>query len=306
MISQSPKVGVIIPTYNPGESLRKCIEPMLEPALGLSILVVDSSSTDGTFDLVRSMNIPMIVIPKNEFNHGGTRQKALTKLIDCDIVIFLTQDSIPKSSDVFKKIILPFSDPQIAAVCGRQLPSKYASPIATHARLFNYPDCSNIRSLQDVPQLGIKAAFMSNSFAAYRISSLKEVGGFSSDVIFGEDMLVAAKLLLNGWKIAYKSDAIVYHSHNYTIFQEFKRYFDVGVLHLRQRWLIESFGKPEGEGIKFMLAELKYLIKDAPIYIPESILRTGVKYLGYRLGKLEWRLSNKFKKLVSMNKAYWE
>ena len=80
-------------------------------------------------------------------------------------------------------------------------------------------------------------AFISNSFAAYRVSVLKEVGGFPDDVIFGEDMFVATKMLKAGYKIAYAAGACVYHSHDYSLWQEMKRYFDMGVFHAREPWI---------------------------------------------------------------------
>jgi rhamnosyltransferase len=59
--------------------------------------------------------------------------------------------------------------------------------------------------------LGIKSIFISNSFAAYRRSALLAVGGFRKDVIFGEDTVTAARLLLSGYQVAYSAQACVYH-----------------------------------------------------------------------------------------------
>jgi rhamnosyltransferase len=186
------------------------------------------------------------------------------------------------------------------------LPKTDATSIAAHARIFNYPVLSNMRDAKDISEMGLKAAFLSNSFAAYRIDAMGEIGGFSNDVIFGEDMVVAAKLLLKNKKISYNANAIVYHSHNYGLIEEFKRYFDIGVLHSREGWLLDKFGKPEAEGKKFVISELRYLIKNNPILIPSSIIRTLAKFLGYRLGLMESKLSIKIKKGLSMNFSYWK
>ena len=83
----------------------------------------------------------------------------------------------------------------------------------------------------------MKTAFNSNSFAAYRRKALKDVGGFPINTILSEDMYVTAKMLLKNWSVAYCADAKVYHSHNYTIWQEFKRYFDIGVFHAKEAWI---------------------------------------------------------------------
>ena len=179
----------------------------------------------------------MEVIKRSEFDHGGTRQYGVDSFHDIDVCVFLTQDAILSDCDSLNKILEPFHDDRVAAVCGRQLPRKHAAPIEAHARLYNYSSKSFVRSINDVKKFGLKTAFISNSFAAYRVSALNEVGGFPNNVIFGEDMYVAAKLLKSGYKIAYAADACVYHSHNYSILQEFSRYFDMGVFHAREPWI---------------------------------------------------------------------
>jgi rhamnosyltransferase len=160
--------------------------------------------------------------------------------------------------------------------------------------------------IDDAGEFGLKTAFISNSFAAYRISSLTEVGGFPNNVIFGEDMYVAAKMLKAGYKIAYAADACVYHSHGYSLWQEMKRYFDMGVFHAREPWIRQELGGAEGEGVKFVVSEIKYLLRNAFWRIPEALLRTLVRYSGFRLGLVEKRLPIWLKKWLAMNKAYFE
>ena len=126
----------------------------------------------------------------------------------------------------------------VGCASGRQLPHSDASLLASHARHFNYPNVSSIRDEKSISTLGLKAAFCSNSFAAYRVSALYECGGFPLNVILGEDMYVAAKMLLRGYKTAYVANATVYHSHNYSPIEEFKRYFDTGVYHAREAELL--------------------------------------------------------------------
>jgi rhamnosyltransferase len=159
--------------------------------------------------------------------------------------------------------------------------------------------------MRDKETYGVKSIFISNSFAAYRRSALEQVGGFPSNVIFGEDTITAAKLLNANWKIAYVAEARVYHSHEYTLLQELKRYFDIGVLHSREAWLMEDFGKASGEGLRFVRSEVAYLWRVRRDLIPTALLRTGLKLFGYRLGKLEKKLGNNIKRRLSMNRGFW-
>jgi rhamnosyltransferase len=114
-------------------------------------------------------------------------------------------------------------------------------------------------------------------------------------------MFVAAKMLMNGWKVAYRADARTFHSHNYTIWQEFKRYFDIGVFHAREKWIRDVFGEAEKNGLGFVRYEVENL-KKKPWLIPAMIMRDGMKFIGYRLGIIEASLPIAFKKKLSMNK----
>lgn len=61
-------------------------------AVETEILVIDSSSNDGTVELAASMGVEAIVIPQSEFNHGTTREMG-RKLLGTDIICMLTQDA---------------------------------------------------------------------------------------------------------------------------------------------------------------------------------------------------------------------
>ena len=121
----------------------------------------------------------------------------------------------------------------------------------------------------------------------------------------GEDTLAAAHMLLTGWKVAYVAQARVYHSHAYTWSQEFKRYFDIGVLHRREKVLFARFGKADGEGKRFVISELSFLMANDPVKIPSALMRTALKLTAYRLGRIEQRLSPKVKRHLSMQYQFW-
>jgi rhamnosyltransferase len=135
----------------------------------------------------------------------------------------------------------------------------------------------------------LRAAFLSNSFAAFRVAVLRDVGGFPRTVPLGEDMVVAARMLTRGYRIAYVSTARVLHSHDFSHLQECLRYYYTGGLHAQQPWLLRAFSAPEGEGLKFLLSEAGYVRKHAPARLPEVLSRAVARYLGYRVGRLRGR-----------------
>ena len=171
--------------------------------------------------------------------------------------------------------------------------------------MFNYPAESRIKTFADIPCLGIKSAFISNSFAAYRRSALEAVGGFPTNCIVSEDTFVAAKMILSGWQIVYCAEAQVYHSHNYNYYQEFQRYFDIGVFHAREPWVRKRLGGAEGEGRRFFFSEVKFLLRKAPYLVLSACLRSAIKYLGFRTGLLEKYLPFGLKRRLSMQKSFW-
>jgi rhamnosyltransferase len=299
-------ICVIVPTLNAGAEWDTTVRSILRQRIAPEqVLIVDSQSTDGTAERARECGFQVVEMERSRFNHGGTRQWALQFVPAAEIVVYMTQDGILASDDALEKLIVAFDDPAVVGAFGRQLPRISAGPIEVHARLFNYPERSSVRTLATRDVLGVKTIFFSNSFGAYRRSALDEVGGFPSNVILGEDTVTAARLLLAGWSLSYVADAQVRHSHPYSGMQEFRRYFDTGVLHAQEPWLLEKFGRTGGEGSRFVLSELAYLWKHRPILILSAIWRNALKLAGYRLGKLERRLSRGLKRRLSMHHGFW-
>jgi len=100
-------------------------------------------------------------------------------------------------------------------------------------------------------------------------------------------MQACARMLKEGYHIAYVAEACVYHSHNYSLSQEFKRYFDLGVFFNKEEWMLDEFGHVEGEGLRFILSEFSFLLRHGcPHCVPSSLLRMIAKGAGYRLGHL--------------------
>lgn len=298
--------NVIVPTLNAAVDWHKFSSALMECVTAQQVLIIDSSSTDETLTLAKAAGFSVYTIARAEFNHGATRQFAADELVEADILIYLTQDALLASSEAIKELLKAFKDPKVGAAYGRQLPRSGANPIEAHARLFNYPERSVIQMCSSRQTIGIKSIFISNSFAAYRRDALMAVGGFPRDVIFGEDTITAAKLLLAGWKVAYVAEAQVYHSHRYTWTQDFKRYFDIGVLHARENWLLQEFGSAGGEGGRFVRSELRYLWPRYWWFIPSAIVRTVLKLVGYRLGRIENRLGLRLKRRLSMHPRFWD
>jgi rhamnosyltransferase len=303
----------------------------------MQVVVVDSGSTDGSLELSQQAGFTVLHTKAQDFNHGATRQWALDqgflKLqpnppIDTtpsattstspsalaiastppEFIVLLTQDAILASPKALEELLQAFQDPQVAAAYGRQLPNQNAHWLEAHTRSFNYPDASRTVQLQDKASLGIKACFLSNSFAAYRLQALIVQGGFPAHLPLGEDTFTAAKFLLSGQSLRYQATAEVYHSHNYNGLQDFQRMFDTGVFHAQNPWLLHNFGKAEGEGAKLVRSQWQSL-QQQPHFMQgllQWLSTNALKLLGYKLGRAYHWLPKALVKKFAMNKVFWQ
>jgi rhamnosyltransferase len=294
-------VSVIIPTYNAARYLDRQLSILLEQSVPPEIVIVDSSSTDATVSIAKQYPVNLMIIPNEEFDHGGTRTLA-GKQATGQFLVYLTQDALPTEKWTIERLVHPLvCDEGLAAAFGRQVAYPDATPFAKHLRSFNYPSQSYVRKLQDRERFGLRTAFFSNAFAAYRRNALENVGWFKTHMIWGEDTELCAKLLLRGFAIGYVAEAQVYHSHNYSIAEEFKRYFDMGIFHSSEPWLQETFGRPGREGLKYVWSEIAFLVGNELYgHVPLSVLRSMVKYAGYRLGAQHVNLPDYIKHRLSM------
>ena len=303
-----PTVSVIIPTLNGGRWLDDLLIRLREQTLQPDeILVVDSGSTDATLSIAASHGVHLLGIPPGSFDHGGTRSLAV-RHVQGELLVFLTQDAIPADREALARLVRPLAeDALIAAAYGRQLANPDATPCAAHLRLFNYPPESAVRSLDDRHRLGFKTIFISNSFAAYRRTALEEVGLFPEKLLFGEDTVTVARLLERGWCVQYVSGAAVYHSHNYSLWQDFKRYFDIGALHALEWRIFTPYGAPTGAGKQFVRSEIAFLLAQKRyMLIPQSLVRNGLKLAAYALGRRHGRLPRSLARALSMHPHWWQ
>lgn len=222
-------ISVIIPTLNAEHEIEALLIALERQSIRPNeILVVDSASEDKTIELVQKHKIVRLLeIDRQDFNHGTTRDMALNESSG-DFVCFLTQDAVPVSDDYLKRLVAPMvEDSNVALVSGRQLPKANARRFEQLVRDFNYPDTPSVRSKGDLEKFGIKTFFASDTCSAYRRTAYLECGGFDH-VNTNEDMLMAAKFIASGMKVAYEPRAEVYHSHNLTPSQQFARNRAVG------------------------------------------------------------------------------
>lgn len=302
-MSKAPTVGVAVLTLNAKHHLQSCLPPFLESPLAPKVLVVDSSSTDGTGQEARRLGAEVLTIAKGEFNHGLTREKA-RKHLGTDIAVMVTQDAYPVDHFVLEKLVLPILEKKASISYARQIPHDGAGFFEAFARQFNYPKEGHIRGIEDLNQYGVYTFFCSNSCAAYSNQALDEINGFRN-VLLGEDTVAAALLLRKGHKVAYAADALVKHSHDYTLLEEFQRYFDTGLARKDYHALLQCGSSDRARGSAYAAKLFEQILKEKPSFLPYGCAHIFCKWLGYRLGQLSYKAPLWWKKVLSSQKFYW-
>ena len=300
-------VDIIIPTYRPDEKVVFLVKKLLKQTYQADRIHLINTET-GVFPSeleVLDSRVKITHIRKEEFDHGGTRHMGAMQS-KADFVVFMTQDALPANDRMLEELMRPFEDPQVAASYGRQLPASDCKLIERYTREFNYPAESRVKSLKDLETLGIKTYFCSDVCAAYRKTVYDSLGGFEEKTIFNEDMIMAARMIHSGARVAYAAEAKVIHSHNYSCMQQLKRNFDLAVSQAEHPDIFENV-RSESEGIRLVKDTAAYLVKKKkPWMVISLVVKSGFKYIGYRLGKNYRKLPEWLIRKCTMNPGYWE
>ena len=287
-------VDVVIPVYNPDRRFYILIQRLLRQSLKPAKIWIVLTLTEkyGGPELLRGLakygikdtRIKVLTVNKESFNHGGTRQMAAENT-DADFCLFMTQDAVPVDRFLIEKMVAEVSRDETGVCYARQIPYKKATVREKFSRNFNYPACSQIKDRKMLESGNIKAIFCSDVCAMYDMKLFSELGGFERNVDFNEDMLYAHKVLTNGYIISYCAEAKVYHSHNLSFKEQFKRNREIAI---SQKEHPEVFGKlsSEKEGISYVKKGIKYILangkkREAGAFIVDC----GFRFMGYKIGK---------------------
>jgi len=222
------EVSVLLLTKNGRCDLERVLPAVFgqETSVEFEVIAVDSGSTDGTLELLRRFPVQVNRIPAHQFHHARTRNLA-ARLAKGRILVFLSQDAVPASSDWLSELVASFDDPQVGAVYGRQFPKNGSS--MERRDLFDaiYGDKKIIKDPADCSDRGYRFYHFSDVNAAIR-RSVWERCNFPENLKVFEDLGIAKLILDDGWTIVYEPQAAVFHSHVHSTMGLFKRYFDIG------------------------------------------------------------------------------
>lgn len=230
------KASIVFLTKNPGKVFQGALRAAQHQrtAWAHEILVIDSGSRDGTVEFVRGHDrVKLVEIAPEEFGHGRTRNLAFAHTTG-EFVAFLTHDATPVDEHWLEELVAAVEQaPDVAGAFGRHLAYPDASPF-TKRDLQNHFD--GFRALPKVVRIDDWARyerdesyrqvlhFFSDNNACIRRSIWEKI--HYPEVDFAEDQLWAKLVLEAGYAKAYADGALVYHSHDFGLWELLQRSFD--------------------------------------------------------------------------------
>jgi rhamnosyltransferase len=303
-------ISVVIPVRNGGDELARCLDAIARQDVDdeLEVVVIDSSSEDGSADLARSRGARVETIPVAEFNHGATRNLG-ARLARGDLLAFTSQDAHAEGADWLGALTARFADePELAGVYGRQLPHPGAKPAERYFLDYLYGPTPRLQAARTRDEISMDTSLFSNVNSAIR-REVWERFPFADDMIMSEDQEWAVRVLLAGHSLCYEPGAVVRHSHPYTIRSAFRRFFDSGVS-AERAYLAGA--RPSARVLRsrawrYARDEVRWLWREgAARWLPYTAVYELAKYAGLALGTHHRRLPLRLKRRLSAMPGYWE
>ncbi|MBS4013662.1 MAG: glycosyltransferase family 2 protein [Bacteroidetes bacterium] len=284
------EISIVILTKNAGRKFKKVLASVFDQKIDktVEVVIIDSGSKDKTLKIAKKFSAKrgsasggkiakILEIQPHEFDFGKTKNLAIT-LCQGKYIVFLSQDALPQNEWWLKNLIQPLEQKVgVAGVYSRQIPYKRTNLFQQYALSFLYPEKETNIILGNV--------FFSNVSSVIKKEVFEQIK-FPENIPMSEDQAWAKMAVNAGYKIFYAPDSVVFHSHNYSFWKNFKRNFDSG-LSLKKLGLTDRRNFWQG-GLKYIWGEIIFLFWKRNIffvlYIPDLIIYEGFRVLGFWLG----------------------
>ncbi len=219
-VSQTPKVSIIMRSMNDIGFIEQTLKMVFSQEFtDFELLNVDSGSTDGTYDIVKKYNPGnSYQIPPGSYVPGKVLNEAIAKTKG-EIIVFNNSDCIPQDNQWLGNLVKPLlEESEVIATYGNQLPRPDANPLIVK---------DNVRAFGDGKIAATWFHFFSLATSAIRRKTILEFP-FDPELQYSEDVDWSYRMKKKGLVIKYVPDAVVEHSHNYTLPQVKKRFYNEG------------------------------------------------------------------------------
>ena len=212
-----PTASIIIPHFNGRQHLDDCLCSLRRQTFtDFEVLLVDNGSTDGSQTYVRQ-HFPEVQLLELEQNRGFTGAcNAGWRASQGDFVILLNNDT-EADAHWLGEIVAAFGrNPEAGIIASKLLLFDRRDHFHAAGDFYRRDGIPGNRGVwqQDVGQYEREEEVFSacGAAAAYRRQMLDEIGFLDDDFFFScEDVDVAWRAHLAGWRVLYVPTAVVYH-----------------------------------------------------------------------------------------------
>jgi len=207
----TPFVSIIVPAYNEREVIVQRLENLFHldyPPEQYEIIVVESGSTDGTFETVqeyiahRPRQAPEMKLLREQDRRGKASAINLGKQHARGEIVLVTDANSAFDESVLREMMPHFQDPRIGAVGGRYLVSN-PDNVYTSSESFYW-------DLEYIMRRGEAALDSACLFHGEINAWRKNLVAEADTEIISEDLDMAIRIRRQGYKIEYEPEAIVY------------------------------------------------------------------------------------------------
>lgn len=209
-IKKEEDVTILIPVYNAKKTIKETIESIQNQKYcgTIYINVIDDGSTDGSLELLKSMDLDsnITLIESNHNGKSAALNKGLQK-VKTDYTITVDSDTIlhPLAvRNIMNKLVK--SDKKTAATAGCLFAKNAKKSFITKLQEWDYTlGIFGVKFLQGNYNSTLVAQ---GAFSAYKTKMLREIGGWQNCV--GEDIVLTWQLLSQGYETNFSKNAIAF------------------------------------------------------------------------------------------------
>jgi lipopolysaccharide/colanic/teichoic acid biosynthesis glycosyltransferase/glycosyltransferase involved in cell wall biosynthesis len=210
---------VIVPAYQAGGTLAACLHALANqdvPRDCYEIIVVDDGSTDRTADIARRAGARTVT---QEHAGAAAARNRGAVLARGELLLFTDADCEPVPGWI-RALTAPFANPEVAGAKGTYL-TRQTGVVPRFTQL-EYED------RYDRMRGAARIDFIDTYSAAYRRDVFFANQGFDPSFWFVEDQEFSFRLAEKGYVLVFAPEAQVYHQHNATLAQYFRRKYHIG------------------------------------------------------------------------------